>query len=341
MSNTTQDALELELIAIWASVLGHQEFGISDSFFDVGGSSFLLMSMIAQVRDKLGYDLELSRVMRAPSINAIRSLIRGSIVKEFTAIVPLQPIGIGDPLFCLHPIGGSPIRYFVLARELGAGYRTYGLQPPALAGVMEAPDDVQQIASNYIDEIRGNNFELARCSFVGYSFGGLLAFEMARQVYDITGHAPGLVLIDAGLDYTEVDPERYPLRVMIYYTFNLKFDMAALSGLSRQDALQCVQSAAIDQGVLAYGDYSTTLERIFEVVSGNCRAAQSYEPLSFPGQVLLYRSGGKLGGDTDLGWAESIPDLRIVPVESDHIGMLDKEAIEQMLPTLKSYLESR
>ena len=93
------------------------------------------------------------------------------------ALVPLQA-GSPDhrPLFCVHPVGGEVVAYRELARRLGSGQPVYGLQSP------DPPiQDLREMAAHYLEALREVQPEgLHRLA--GWSMGGVVAYEMARQL---------------------------------------------------------------------------------------------------------------------------------------------------------------
>jgi acyl carrier protein len=70
-----RSALERRLAAIWAEVLGLDEMGVEDDFFDLGGHSLLAARLGNRVRAGLGVDLPLAALLSTPTVAAMAALI--------------------------------------------------------------------------------------------------------------------------------------------------------------------------------------------------------------------------------------------------------------------------
>jgi thioesterase domain-containing protein len=112
-------------------------------------------------------------------------------------LVPIQP-GEGRPaLFCVHPAGGSVLCYTDLARCLGPGQPVYGLQGPDPRGEREPLEDAVEMAALYVEALR--RVQPREPYFLaGYSFGGLIAFEMGQQLQRAGHQVALLALLDTG-----------------------------------------------------------------------------------------------------------------------------------------------
>src|SRR5262249_23036704 len=122
--------------------------------------------------------------------------------------------GASPPLFCVHPIGGEVLCYRDLARALGAQRPVYALQAPGVDGRSAPLQSVEEMAAHYLTAMR--TVQAHGPYFVGgWSVGGLVAFEMARQL-EIEGEEVGLLaLIDSlppGHDaYSRATPASFAL----------------------------------------------------------------------------------------------------------------------------------
>jgi 3-oxoacyl-(acyl-carrier-protein) synthase/thioesterase domain-containing protein/SAM-dependent methyltransferase/acyl carrier protein len=111
-------------------------------------------------------------------------------------LVQLQP---GDqarrPLFLVHPIGGTVFHYQALAHHLGNEAPVFGLRASGLERGEEFDGDIERMASRYVDAIQARQ---PKGSYLlgGWSFGGLVAYEMARRLREQGGKVDLLVLLD-------------------------------------------------------------------------------------------------------------------------------------------------
>ena len=100
---------------------------------------------------------------------------------DWSSLVPIQPKGNKPALFCIHGVGGNVLAFEALMRRLGNEQPLYGLQAQGLDGQRRPLFRVEDMAACYINEIR--RFQPQGPYFLaGHSFGGVVAYEMARQL---------------------------------------------------------------------------------------------------------------------------------------------------------------
>ncbi len=194
---TPRDQLERNLAEIWEEILDCSAVFLHDNFFELGGNSLLAVRLIVNIQQKHGYELTLATLLQFPTLKQLAERLRSASSlqgKEDRIIVPIQ---IGDPgyipFFCIHGIGGSALSFHDLGRHI-SHHPVIGIQ--ALATQLPA-NRVEQIASRYIKAIR-EYYSHGAFVLCGWSFGGLVAFEMARQLQS-SGLVPMVVLMDTGI----------------------------------------------------------------------------------------------------------------------------------------------
>src|SRR4030095_6864448 len=189
-----RDTVDLQLTKIWERVLGVEPIEANDNFFELGGHSLQAVRMFAQVEKTFGKTIPLATLFQAGTIKKLADILRkdGWSSPE-SSLVPIQPNGSKPPLFCIHAGGGHVLFYRDLARRLGSDQPFYGIQARRLRGRQVAHSSVEEMAAHYIEEMRtvqpNGPYYLG-----GSSFGGLVAFEMARQL-DAQGAEVALVAL--------------------------------------------------------------------------------------------------------------------------------------------------
>jgi amino acid adenylation domain-containing protein len=175
--------LEHRLAGMWRDILGIDDVGADDNFFDVGGRSRLGAQLFARIETELGVRLPLAVLFEAPTIAALAHAIEqgGAPAALWRCLVPIQTRASGAALFCIHPIGGNVLAYRDLARRLGPRVSCYGLQAVGLDGITPPLTSIESMADRYIEEMRTHQPH-GPYHLCGFSFGGLIAFEMARQL---------------------------------------------------------------------------------------------------------------------------------------------------------------
>src|SRR5262249_23935735 len=152
-----------------------------DDFFELGGHSFLALRLVDRVEKEFGTALSLSAVVEGPTIEQLADILRREALRSpHTRVVPLQPHGARLPLFLLPSLVADHIIFRELARCLGTDRPVYGFESEYKA---EPPRFIPfvEMATQYVHDLlrfrpQGPYY------LAGYSFGGRLAYEVARQL---------------------------------------------------------------------------------------------------------------------------------------------------------------
>ena len=241
-------------------------------------------------------------------------------------LVAIEPRGSRPPLFVVHPGAGVTHDYLALAGHLGPEQPFYALQSPGLAGG-ELFDSVEAMASRYLEAIRAvqprGPYRLG-----GWCTGGVVAFEMARQLLERGEEVDRLLLLDSPAPDPEAtvrSDEREMLEGMVRQLGGAGFEIPAdaLSGVPVDDWMDRVVELARERGALPPSFDAAEARRHWQVVRANVRAVESYIP---PGpcevRSLLFRATGQaeeIGERTSRGWERWLPGpLEIRDVEGDH-----------------------
>jgi thioesterase domain-containing protein/acyl carrier protein len=188
------NAEESAMQAVWQEVLGLAQVGVEDNFFDLGGSSLSALRLAAACQSRLGLRLPVTAVFRHQTIRSLTTALERGALDAADPLLPLQTQGSQAPLFCVHPIGGSAQGYAALARALGPDQPVYGLQ--ALGRAPSA--SLAEMARDYLAAIRRVQ-PRGPYRLLGHSFGGLVAFEMARQLEAEAERVAMLALLDTSI----------------------------------------------------------------------------------------------------------------------------------------------
>ncbi|SPP65499.1 non-ribosomal peptide synthetase [Nitrospira lenta] len=177
-----RNGMEVQLTALWQQVLGIQEIGIHDNFFDLGGHSLKAAQLFYQLELVFEKQLPLATLFQAPTIAELAAVLtKASWVPPWQSLVAIQPSGTGLPLFMVPGVGGNVLVFAKLARILGTEQPLYGLQARGLDG-KEAPfTSVPEMASHYVQEVRRMHPD-GPYLIGGVCTGGLIGYEMARQL---------------------------------------------------------------------------------------------------------------------------------------------------------------
>jgi thioesterase domain-containing protein/Flp pilus assembly protein TadD/acyl carrier protein len=191
--------IELWLKQIWERLLPIQTIGIKDNFFDLGGHSLLAVKLFAEITKKFKKQIPLSILFQYPTIEELANFLENpDFIPCHSSLVPIQTHGSKPPLFLIHPIGGEVLVYQSLAFNFDLDQPIYGLKAKGLDGIIEPHHKVEDMAADYIQEIL--QLEPQSQYFLGgYSSGGRIAFEMARQLTQQGRKVGILIFIDSGI----------------------------------------------------------------------------------------------------------------------------------------------
>jgi thioesterase domain-containing protein len=208
-SREPRDLVEETLCGLFTEVLGLERVGIDDSFFDLGGHSLLAVRLVGRAQSA-GLQLAVADVVlhrtvaelaaRAKPQEPAAELFPG----PFPAVLPIRPTGGSTPLFFVHSGLGFSVPYIGLARYLDPRYPLYGLQAPAAGGRAPLPDDIREVAAEYVRTIRGLWPE-GPYRLLGWSYGGVVAHEMAVQLQAAGEQVDFLANLDGYLGRAERD----------------------------------------------------------------------------------------------------------------------------------------
>ncbi|MDN0085399.1 amino acid adenylation domain-containing protein [Crenobacter sp. SG2305] len=190
---TPRTADEQRLAGIWQTLLNIDEPGIDDNFFEQGGTSLLAVRLLNAIASEFGRSLPLASLLRHGTIASQAALLAEGETQPATRS-PLEVLrdGSDSALVVVHPVGGNVLCYRELTGLVPEGMAVLALQSPGDG----AEREVGELATRYIEALSGH---LGGCPLhlLGWSMGGVIAQEMARQL-EAAGIAPlGLTLIDS------------------------------------------------------------------------------------------------------------------------------------------------
>ena len=173
-------ATERALVALWEELLGVSGLGIDDDFFALGGTSLLAARMIAELAHRRGVALPLTTIVEAPTIGQFARRADQGAAAAPNSLVTLRRSG-ERRLFLVHDGDGETLLYRNLANRLPAALGVYGIQPERRARIPLAHLSIEEMAASYVKTMRAEQPE-GPYLLGGMCAGGLIAFEMARQL---------------------------------------------------------------------------------------------------------------------------------------------------------------
>jgi thioesterase domain-containing protein/acyl carrier protein len=350
-----RDITELQLCRIWEELLGVEPVDVRDNFFELGGHSLLAVRLIARVEQATGRTIPLSTLFTAPTVESLADVLRG--LEKNTArspLVAIQPHGTLKPFFCIHAAGGNVFSYVHLAQRLGREQPFYGLEARGADGEQEPLTRVEEMAAAYVEAIRAVE---PRGPYLlgGWSLGGVIAFEMARQLQAHGEAVNRLVLFDSvapGFVKRLEEDDDLALLAGFAAHLGLSFNGAAPPpdnfprlGLTGQLAYLLEQ---LKHAKTLPPDFDEEhFRRLLHVYGNNVRAVKSYlpEPLPVPTVLLCSEQTSTdeiATADPTLGWRLLTTEkLTLEVVAGDHFSMLREPHVSLLAVRLKEILDAR
>ncbi|XXT21833.1 amino acid adenylation domain-containing protein [Sorangium sp. So ce429] len=342
-----RDEMERDLVDMWRTLLQVPRVGISDNFFALGGHSLLAVRMMSQIKQRFGRDLPLSTLFENATVERLAGVLRVRAASTGrTALVPIQQGGTSPTLFLVHPVGGDVLCYASLASRLGPGQPVYGLQVPERGPNGGPLTRIEDMAEHYISELRSvqpkGSYRLA-----GWSMGGVIAFEMARQLRNAGQEVSLLAMIDVAHPADEAErPEIDDETLVSWFARDLgglagkelHIDPEVLRRLPGEHQIHHLLAQARRAQVLPHDIDAPTIGAYIERFKRNFRALLSYRPKPYAGDVLLIRAKKQEPRITE-GW-QSLARGRsaVITIPGDHYSIMREPAVQTWADRLRAHV---
>ncbi|WP_293656094.1 thioesterase domain-containing protein, partial [uncultured Paenibacillus sp.] len=187
------NTMEATLTEIWQEVLGLKKVGVKDNFFDLGGNSLKILSLVQCLTKKMGVSIDFQTVFYAPTVELMAmqlQLIRSNLtnLKKKNTFIQLNKYGKIN-IFCFPPPPGIGLVYMEMAKLL---------ESECVVNVTDFIDHFENYEAmlyEYVKEISSiqNEGPYVLC---GYSGGGNLAFEVAKTMEQSGMSVSDIIMID-------------------------------------------------------------------------------------------------------------------------------------------------
>ncbi|MBD2096189.1 amino acid adenylation domain-containing protein [Trichocoleus sp. FACHB-591] len=357
--------LEKKLANIWAEVLHLEQVGIDENFFALGGDSFLALRLMEQVQQQFGQSLPLSMLFLAPTVEQLAKQLSSPDSLDWSPLVPLQPAGTKPPFFCIHPVMGMVLPYAELARRMGTEQPFYGLQPFGLDGQQPPLKSIEQMASHYIQAIRAVQ-PRGPYYLGGWSFGGLVAFEMAQQLRQAGHEVALLALLDTLAPIPTNQPSfgeswRFLITTVLKSlpSFGLDYFRLLIASLSetfwkRRSRLNQIRSKTLRAAPSRLPPDSQlrllkelALSPMLRIFYANSQAVRRYIPRIYSGPITLFKSSQfksskplSQAKDDFLGWHSlTTTKIKTHVIPGDHFSILKQPHVQVLAEQLRTYFK--
>ncbi|GGW70849.1 amino acid adenylation domain-containing protein [Streptomyces caelestis] len=358
-----RDAYECTLTEILAELLQLPSVGIHDNLFALGGTSLTAMRLVVLIEQRFGINVPLSEFVSAPTAAELAVRLRdGGARTAFDPLVPIRTGGDRRPVFFVHPMGGNVLCYVRFASYLHEDQPFYALQAAGADPGTEPLRSVEEIAASYIEAIRRVQ-PSGPYVIGGWSFGGFVAFEMARQLRAAGEDIARLVLLDT----TALNPGRRlntgDEALLGWFFWELLWlrrggdsplELIPAELTTLDEKFDFIARLAIDEGVLPAGSTGAVVRRLFHVYEANWKAAFAYRPDPVDQDMILIHASEPLPEvlnsmhtaiesmhrDPSNGWRErTTGDLAVVDVPGDHLTLMEEPHVATTVRVVSDLIE--
>ena len=363
--------LEQHLADCWSEMLEIDHVGVNQNFFELGGSSLQAAMLTARLTGDLGVRVPTSLLFDLADIGSMANRLAQlhpdeiesrfgtesvygrshrddasgrDVSREHSLIAVLKSQGDRNPIFMVHPPGGIVICYRELAHAIGRDQPLLAIRSRGLHGNETLPESMETMASDYIDAIRQTR---PQGPYVvgGWSLGGVVAYEVARQLIESGESVERLILLDSTIPEGAGDWLRPEHSSPAGLEYGIDMTLDQLSQLSQQDQLPFLWQHALKLGVV---DETSPREVVEQVLSDlknlfhhHVKLANVYriKPLEVP--TLLIRPTDapvKIQSSEDRGWRQLISSVDVRFVAGHHHSMVQQPHVSELAKAIRDAL---
>jgi acetoacetyl-CoA synthetase len=309
--------------AIWRRLLGRSTIAPNENFFSLGGNPQLANEVFREIAKLSGQELPAVWAFHAPTIDEMVYLANLSPHPPCPALLRIRQ-GTGRvAIFMAHGMGGDATQLFEIARHLEVTNPIYATQAPGIDGVSEPLSSVEKLADTYIRAIREVQPH-GPYILIGYSFGGLVMLELARQLRAQGETVRLLAMLDS-----------YPHRTHLSWKQQVPL-LARLALRRLLSNLQSLRKPANEHARKLPADEIRERIHAAEFV-----AWKDYAPTAYPGNVLFLKAEvtSYFPADPRSIWEPLADNVELYTVPGDHSGLVERQYL--VVASLLSQLLNR
>ncbi|WP_431839258.1 amino acid adenylation domain-containing protein [Gordonia hongkongensis] len=350
--------VEQAIADVFAAVLGVERVGATEAFFDLGGNSLSATRVVARLRERHGFSVELAWLFSDPTVRGLaRRLVEDNAVSN-DVVISLRGEGSRPPLFCVHPAGGLAWFYGGLAPHL-SDRPIYGLQDPHVVTGEPSVTDARVLARRYVEEIRRVQ-PYGPYHLLGWSVGGVIAHAMAVHLGELGEQVAYLGIMDSrpedepvivhdGPQHGEpidaaaaepgpaIEPDASTV-VDVLGGWRDLFDLGDdVQASTSEEVTAIIREQISGMGLLA----ADQVERIMDSFESSTQVVLDYRPDVFAGDMHVFTATEDKDDPSALAaaWRPFVTGaVDNVDVATHHLGMANADALAVVGPALDAQL---
>jgi amino acid adenylation domain-containing protein len=355
------NAYEQAVADIMAEFAGNAGFSAETNFFDAGGTSIGAMRVVMAIARRWSVEISLDAFVVAPTPAHVASLIAaGGPVRMFDPVVALRTSGDRPPLFLIHPIGGNVLCYLNLVKHLPIDQPVYALQAAGAEPGAAPLRTMSDLAASYIAAIR-KSCPHGPYNVGGWSFGGYVAVEMARQLAD--EELARLILLDTialgdgpRAAVAESDLITWFFMELMWHARGMQAapPTPGFHETDRDALFDSILRRAIETRIVPAESSPQLIRRLYEMFRANYEATLNYRHGPLDRDITLLKSTDQMPADAATvhrivgssfksptnGWERLAPrSLTVIDVAGDHLSMMSEPNVADVAAKLRAALQ--
>ncbi|MFF2081813.1 amino acid adenylation domain-containing protein [Kitasatospora sp. NPDC058162] len=340
------------LMALWEELFDVRPIGVHDTFTELGGHSLLALRLLTAIRREFGQSLLVTDLLRNDTVAALAEALTRSSGRDTTSpgarLFPLRTAGEArstTPLFLVHPVGGGILCYRELVASLTTAGAVHGLSVESLPEDVVGTLSVESIAAQYLGLVREER-PTGPYRLAGWSFGGVVALEMARRLREAGEDVELLFVIDAGFPRQEDgEPDEHEAATLLLTDLlgvaGLRAGSGApdLSAGTRAEFLDELTERLTAAGLPEAVD-AERLASALDVLHTHALAHSRYRPRTVPGDVTFVEGTATRETDSTAGWRTVVGGTFTVhAVDADHYDLVRSPVVKQVAALIDTQLD--
>ena len=334
---------EIRLAKLWDEVLGCGEIGVNADFFKLGGHSLVGLKLFTRIQNEFEKELPLATLFQNPTVKLLGQVLDQSQGSDQLKIVTPVSFGSGDdiPLFLLHGGDGGTLFYKKFIENINGFGEIYTIEAPMAVNrsIVHLEPSIEKTAALYLEQIR-DHFQGTKVAVGGYSFGGVLALELARQLREQNTNVESLFLFDTNNPSNEAEYRNN-------FINSVRSTWEQIDGFDISSKLQNFRDKMGSRIRQKHNMIQTTVDikkhqkedlemddflRMAYINREHHKLMFKYIPKVYEGETYLFRGkSSRYAFDREMGWKEVLPNLTVLDIEGHHQDIFDSPYVEKLI----------
>uniref|UniRef100_A6VYG1 AMP-dependent synthetase and ligase n=1 Tax=Marinomonas sp. (strain MWYL1) TaxID=400668 RepID=A6VYG1_MARMS len=326
--------IERRLERIWFEIISNEQIGITADYFALGGDSMGIIRMSSLIRDEFNYSCNPDFIFENNTIRKQAAALSRNVDGEqnqHSSLVALGGKKEANKLYCFHPRAGHALVFNEMLKYLKKDWVLYGFQALGIYDKRPALNNLNDIVDRYLFEISQLD-KSETFTFIGYSFGGLVALALSRRLSKL-GKNAGVILLDSispSVNIILSDQEACAGLMMGWSSDKTNEELKEmLFNLGREQLIDFVTDFRQCHEPLKNAQAAIDFKRELKVYLAHGDVIRENMNFEYEGDVVLLQAkqSEKLFGEYN-GWENNIKgNIDVFPVEGDHESILNKEYV--------------